>query len=308
MITTYRAYGLSIASDLKLPQLTEDPDCGTTDVVVRRDDLEEVSHILSVDTPFVAAVRDRDILLSWRSYGHFLVRDGKEILYLPPLNGDTGALAAPLIGVVLGVLLHQRGVLTLHSSAINFFGNGVAFIAHKGTGKSTTCASMYNRGYPLITDDVLAIQFQAGGEPMVEPAYPTLKLHPDSVESIGKDPRRLNKIAKEIDKRYLIASSQFDTTSLPLRTVYLLENGDEYEVSEINSKEAFLHLLEHSFVVRTLGRIAAGKQHFLDCERVVKNVKIKRLVRPRDLSKLDEYLDFIESDLEAEFAAAQAIS
>ncbi|NBC85561.1 MAG: hypothetical protein GVY25_05150, partial [Bacteroidetes bacterium] len=45
-----------------------------------------------------------------------------------------GTLRAPLLGVVLGTLLHQRGLHTLHASAVVVDGGAVAFVGEKGAG------------------------------------------------------------------------------------------------------------------------------------------------------------------------------
>lgn len=302
----YRAYGLNIASDLELPQLAEIPADIVPDVTIRRD----VANVIPIEgiaeNRFVAGVRDGDYILLWRSFGYFLVRGGKEILYIPPPDRDENVVIAPLLGVVLGTLLHQRQVFTLHASAINYNGSAVAFVAHKGTGKSTTCANMYNRRYSLVTDDVLAVRFDEDGGFHVEPAFPTMKLNPDAVELIGEEPQELDRIAQSYEKRYFSAAEQFTQNSLPLGTIYVLENGDDFAVQELDQKDAFMQMLEHSYVARFFGRLAAGKEHFRDCERIAKNVRIKRLVRPRDLSRMQEYLDFIEADLEADHAATGA--
>lgn len=294
----YRAYGLNIASDLELPQLAEIPPGIVPDVTVKRD----VAGVIPIEAlggnRFVAGVHGEDYILLWKKFGSFLVREGAEILYTPP-HDDEDAVIAPLLGVVLGTLLHQRHVFTLHASAINYHGSAVAFVAHKGTGKSTTCANMYNRGYSLVTDDVLAVRLDDAGAFNVEPAFPTMKLNPDAIELIGEEPQELDRIVQAYEKRYFSASDRFTQNSLPLSTIYVLENGNDFSVQELEQKDAFIQMLEHSYVVRFFGRLAAGKEHFQDCERIVKNVRIKRLVRPRDLSRMEEYLDFIEADLAA---------
>jgi|SRR5690625_148457 len=303
---TYKGYGLYIESDLYLPQLEEVSHNRAPDVVIRRDEAGEIPGELIGENRFVSGLRGDDIFLLWRKFGHFLIRGGREIVYSPPAEDESSAGAA-LLGVVFGTLLHQRHVFTLHAGAIDYNGRAVAFVAHKGTGKSTTCVNMYGRGYPLITDDVLAIRLEEEGGLQVDPAFPTMKLNPDAVESIGKDPSQYDIVSRAFDKRYFTASDQFTSSSLPLGTIYVLENGDDFEVHELDQKDAFMQMLEHSYVVRFFGRLAAGKEHFLDCERIVKSVRVKRLVRPRDLSRMEDYLDFIEADLEADRIAPSVV-
>ena len=51
----------------------------------------------------------------------------------------------------------QRKVLPLHGSAIAINGKAYAIIGDSGAGKSTLALAFLNRGYRLLTDDVIAV-------------------------------------------------------------------------------------------------------------------------------------------------------
>ena len=55
----------------------------------------------------------------------------------PALSPDVleGDVRAYLLGTAIGALLHQRGLLPLHASAVEVNGRAVAFIAPAGHGK-----------------------------------------------------------------------------------------------------------------------------------------------------------------------------
>ena len=62
----------------------------------------------------------------------------------------------------MGILLHQRGRMVLHASAVNINDGAVAFMGHNGAGKSTTTFSFMASGYPLVADDILSLEFREG--------------------------------------------------------------------------------------------------------------------------------------------------
>jgi hypothetical protein len=112
--------------------------------------------------------------------GTFLVRDGREILVDPDPDAGDALLQLALLGPVLAALLQQRGDLVLHASAVEIDGAAVGFLGGRGAGKSTMAAALLRRGYPLLTDDILAVSLE-DGSPRVLPGFPQLKLWPDAV-------------------------------------------------------------------------------------------------------------------------------
>ncbi len=63
-----------------------------------------------------------------------------------------------LLGPVLGFLLRLRGITCLHASAVAVDGQALAFMGPPGAGKSTTAAAFARRGYPVLTDDITALE------------------------------------------------------------------------------------------------------------------------------------------------------
>ena len=94
-----------------------------------------------------------------------------------------------LLGPALALLLHQRGFLVLHASAVSLDGGVVAFLGHSGHGKSTTAATLHARGAAIVADDVVAVDLGAPGGPAALPGFPLLKLWPDAVTALGENPR-----------------------------------------------------------------------------------------------------------------------
>jgi hypothetical protein len=62
-------------------------------------------------------------------------------------------------GAVASFIASMKGRLVLHASAIDLGGLAVAFAGERGQGKTTLATLFCAAGYPLVTDDVLPIEF-----------------------------------------------------------------------------------------------------------------------------------------------------
>jgi hypothetical protein len=175
----YSAYGLAIHSTLPLPELTATAETGP-DVVIRSGKvvLDSAEADPSASHFHIAV---GEALFHWDGVGSFLVRHGREIVVDPCAEVEERLLRRPLLGVVLGALLCQRGKLVLHGSTVSANGSAIVFLGSKGAGKSTMAAAFYAQGYRLVTDDVAALDVDGQADPMVLPAFPQLNLWPDAV-------------------------------------------------------------------------------------------------------------------------------
>ena len=83
----------------------------------------------------------------------------------PLAQADDAAVRLYLFGSVMGALLHLRGVLPLHGSAVSLPDHrGAAIFTGQSTaGKSTLAAALARRGYALMADDIAAIRVAADG-------------------------------------------------------------------------------------------------------------------------------------------------
>src|SRR5688500_8685218 len=146
LVPNYAAYGLKIDSTLHLPELPAVD--GGPDVIVRFSK-EEYPLPDAGDEGLIHAT-GVEALLYFGTVGHFSVREGREIVISPVPNAHDRSLRLVVLGAGLGTILYQRGLLTLHASAVATAGGAIAFMAERGMGKSTTAAAMYSRGYWLV--------------------------------------------------------------------------------------------------------------------------------------------------------------
>jgi hypothetical protein len=290
----YTAYGLNICSEFSLPELL--PGEMRADIVVRWGTVAQSPSAVA-RTDGQTRPPSNESYLFWEGIAAFLVRDGREIVVEPAPDIDARVLRLFLLGSALGVLLHQRGLLVLHASAVAVDGGAVAFIGWKGWGESTTAAILHARGHELIADDVVAIDVTSSAAPIVYPGFPQLKLWPEAVASLGDTPDRLPRLHPQNEKRARRVADGFAQVPLPLRYIYILDAGPTLEVSSVPAQEAFVQLVRHSYALRFIGPNGATAAHFRQCARLAGQVPIACLKRPVALDALPQLADLIEEHL-----------
>lgn len=292
----YSAYGLVLASDLPIPEFR--PGAGEPDVHIRI--LDHRPECQSADSPIICTeAGPASATLAWGTVGTLLIEDGRSISVFPGTEGDEQSLKLFVAGAGIGVLLHQRGMLVMHGSAVSVNGNAVAFLGAKGWGKSTTAIALHKRGHPLITDELLVINPSNDGTPTVRPGSPYLKLWSDALAGIGGKRDLFQPIVPGADKYYFGASA-WTTLETPLKRFYVLDGGNELKTATIGSPDAFFSVLPHLYVSRfgTPFLQSSGAQSTIpQLFALLNEVEVVRLVRRHNLDELQEIAELIESEL-----------
>ena len=142
----YAAYGLGIHSELLLPELMASEAEADVDVVVRLGTLAP-SVLVADPSPYCLYETDEGAYIFWKEVGTLLIRGGSEIVVERAPNVEESRLRLLLLGAAMGVLLHQRGLLVLHASAVEVCDGAAIFLGGRGWGKSTVAAALHARGH-----------------------------------------------------------------------------------------------------------------------------------------------------------------
>jgi hypothetical protein len=235
--------------------------------------------------------------LSWQTVGELLVQDGNQIVITPATGADEEALRLFVVGAGFGVLLHQRGLLVLHGSAVAIDGSVVGFLGAKGWGKSTTAMALHRRGHTVISDELLVIRFHGEDRALVMPGSSPIKLWPDALLSVGGDPDKAVPVRPGL-KKYFVPESSMVDTELPLRSLCLLHVGDTLSMKAISAREAFFGIVPHVYVSRFgTGFLQAtgAARTFMQLNSLLKRVAVMCLQRRRDLNQLPEIAELVET-------------
>ncbi|MFD2502183.1 hypothetical protein ACFSTI_29590 [Rhizorhabdus histidinilytica] len=182
--TEYFAFGLSIRSDIPLPELSPSELTGRdADLSIR---LEPCGRPLPPEASGVVIDLDPDggHYLAWPGVAAFRFHGPARIDVEPYPGISAELLAFPLLGPVFGLMLHMRGALVLHASGVAIGGRSAVFVGDKMAGKSTTAGAFVEAGHRLLTDDLLAIDLVDPLVPRILPAFAQLKLSEESSAAI----------------------------------------------------------------------------------------------------------------------------
>ena len=291
---TYKAYGLTIASCLDCPQFPVA--YGEPDVIIRYDHIDDHIPDIKAQTVCFQAAADQ-VLLHVPGIAKYLIQKGNAItIDRAPHTPDT-SIQLFLWGSAFGALLHQRGLLVLHGSAVVMDGQAVLFLGKSGSGKSTLAAAFHQRGYAIATDDVSAIEVTAD-QPQLIPSFPQLKLWADVCTQLDQNPESLARVRPELEKYTLPLSDGFWPDPLPLKCLYVLKllNIEAVRLEVLTSPDTFMALGQHTYRVRQMQGMGLSGTHLRHCTTVAQQVPLRRITRPAGSFILDELVALIEAD------------
>jgi hypothetical protein len=291
---SYTAYGLKIQSELVLPELLAS-DNSAADVIIRFGKLND-SPLDTDSSAHCFQSTAEGMYLFWEGIGTSLIREGKEIIIDSVSNAEEGRLRLLTLGAAIAVILHQRGFLVLHASAVVLAGSAVAFLGYKGAGKSTMAATLHARGHGLLADDVVALDLRNAECPLVLPAFPQLKLWPDAVASLGASPETLPRLVAHLEKRDSRLAHGFISETFPLRCIFLLRKGKTLEIQPLPPQEVIAGLIRNVYVTRFGEELLKNDRttHFLQLTQLAKRIPVSCLMRPPELSLLPAIAELVE--------------
>ena len=206
-----------------------------------------------------------------------------------------------LLGPVMGFVLRLRGTVSLHASATAVGHHAIALAGLPGAGKSTTAAAFACNGFPVLSDDVVALA-DKGAQFLVQPGYPRVNLWPDSVRRLFGSEDALPRITPTWDKRYMQLGQgghHFASRPLPLGAIYILESRDEALkspiVEQVSGEEAFMALVANTYVNYLLDR-DMRRTEFEVLSRVVAETRICRVRPQADPSSIFDLCEAIATD------------
>lgn len=289
----YKAYGLSIHSDLPLPELELSDKGGDISIIFQ--DIELSSHLLNEYdyNHFNVINTSKGLYIIYEDRTICRISSGEEIVIDPDNGLEESFLRVLILGPALTFLLHQRGNLVLHGSAINVNGGAVAFLGDNGVGKSTILYTLLKRSYSPITDDVLSVSLN-GKCPLVSPSFSKVKLWPDILDFMNEDLNIHPKTYADSEK-YSYTAKNFSEKRLPLKKIYLLEKDEKCYLDEINKDESLIKLIESSYCYRIFNS-SEITDNMRACTKIVEDVEIKVLKVRHSLENLEELVRIIEND------------
>lgn len=153
---------------------------------------------------------------------------------------------------VMPMALSRQGKLVLHASAVEVEGRALVFVGVSGRGKSTLATAFARRGYPLIVDDGLVVEF-VEGKPMAMPGDRSVRLWRDSEQLLAAHSADSGQPLGYSEKRRIGASDElrFCSQPRPIQAIFLL--GDDaratLDIRQLPPAQALIELIHYSFLL-----------------------------------------------------------
>lgn len=222
--------------------------------------------------PYAQASLD-DALLELPSVGRFRVRDGRQV-EIEIAAGCTRERAASFARISpFGALIHQRGELPLHASAVMRPEDGkVLLIAGtSGTGKSTTAAAFARRGWRVLNDDISRVTASANGI-LAWPGFHRLKLWDQSCGLLNIDRTDLP-LTGEFKQKYFWCPERAEGPGVLGAVVELCGSCEgDGGLQQIRGAAAVRMLFQQTFRRRLIQPLGRKHSHFNLVANVAKDV------------------------------------
>jgi hypothetical protein len=207
-----------------------------------------------------------------------------------------------LLDQVMPLVLSHQGWCVLHAAAVETPEGAAAFLGSAGRGKSTMTASLAAAGLAAITDDTLMLTAPVNGPVTAHPAYPSLRMWPESAEAVFGRAFTSDGRVSDLNDKVRIGPSgglHFCGSAMPLRTLYVLTPDTEIDcprIEAISPRDRVMEVVRHSFVL-DWKRTDGLRSGFAALGRVADRVAVRRLRFRHDYGELATLRKMVLEDL-----------
>ena len=293
----YWAYGLKVSSQIPFPELFPIEDDGLMDIDIV---LGDIPLIKKTETGYHSA--DYDITpdayrITIKDVASYHVSEGKSIIISAVAMADQDSIRLFCLSNAFAAALQQRKTIPLHCSAILDKGELVLVFGASGAGKSTTMASLLQKGYQPFSDDVCVPEFQpTADEIRLFSSYPMMKFWKETLDLTGYSLKADRKIRPDMEKYGMYYHEDFLTASFKPKLVVVLEKDDKIEapiIEPIGGIKLFQLLEANAYRGEYLGFSDLKKEHFMLFTQLANQARCFVLKRPASGNFVQEVADKI---------------
>ncbi len=230
------------------------------------------------------------VRLAFDDSGTFdVVEHGRRIVWYPRDGCVPDVARADLVGRVLPLTLHDRGLTSLHGSAVVLGTRAIAFLAPKNHGKSTLALALVEQQHArLLSDDTLIVSPETG---VAEPGVHSVRLWDHTARRFshlrgGRLVLSEKRVFEELSPEWLAEQA------VPLGTIYTLvpATTDSVEAARRDARDgpsATLAMIQY----QKLGALLAGPDAarvFEHAAALASRVPVYALHVVRDLERLGD--------------------
>lgn len=290
----YHACGLRVVSDIALPSLLE---------TMGEDDRAEIQIAFGsvperLEEPLLRSGPNWELaptrfLLRVPPVGRFLIEEGTRIYYQPAQGKSPEDLTAFLTGSVMGLLLHLRGALVIHGSAVEVGGRAAIFCGISGAGKSSLAAALGRRGYPMVSDDLSTLAWDKHRDLRLWPDGRKHKLWAKAITALNLSDRQGDGVRQQIHK-FHVEPVAVTTGPLPVGWIYELgedRRDPQVRIERASLPDAAVLMRRNAFRAKIMWELDQKDGYFLAAAQIARTSGFFHIKRPLDFTRMDEVLD-----------------
>lgn len=282
----YTAYGLTIESEILLPELTRvaDNDDRQADVTITYGIVpKSLPDALKGNRYF--QVSRNEFYFYVPEIAHYYVGFGKTIIVEPDENAAAHRIRLFILGSCMGMLFIHRNILAIHGGAVEIDNQGVIIAGETGAGKSTLVSAFVKEGYKYLSDDVsVIVNDDLNFGVKVLPAYPQYKLCKDAMNYLGYNVELFEQIANDKEKYAVPLNKSFQSNPIPLEFIFEImidDSGeDQIRAYELFGSEKVMALINNVYRKEFYDLIGLTPVCFKHCISIIKNIRMFRIIRP----------------------------
>lgn len=294
----YFGFGLNIASEIEMPELLPS-NFSTHDLVIKMGEVPQSVSGEQVFSKRFFSLGEHEYILNVKDICRYYAKDGNTITVQPEPQSeeDWKSIRVFLLGSVMAVILHQRGLLPMHASAIVKDGGLVLFMGNSGAGKSTLLANLLKNGFKVFTDDICILKQSEKGEITGAGSYPIIKLWGDAIKQLDEERFDTSyKLRPHLPKFGQFFHDEFEKGRLPVSKLFVLEPSnlvDKLTCTQLKGIEAFKALEKQAYRHRLLTGKTMRPMHFKMISTLLQNAPIYQITRPAQSQTIEEVYNTI---------------
>jgi len=297
----YKAFGFRVTSELHLPELphVDFVEGEAIDIEIRIDETATFKYELE-DIPYKHVVQGSSVMFYIPNTAYYCVRNGSTIIVAPVKDADVDLMRLYILGTCMGAVLMQRKIFPLHGSAVAIHGKAYAIIGESGAGKSTLASALIREGFPLLSDDLIAVSLSK--EPhqgaVVTPSFPQQKLWQASLDQFGMDNSNYRSIYGRETKFSVPVADNYCADPVPLAGVFELVKVEQDKatapsIQRIGKLDRLQTLYCHTFRQFLIPRMGLMEWHFNTSAVIAKHAEMYQICRPESLYTTPELVAYI---------------
>jgi hypothetical protein len=214
----------------------------------------------------------------------------------PHVTADEQTIRLFLQGSAMGALLHLRGILPLHGSAVRLpDGGALIFCGISTAGKSTLAAAMSLKGWPTMADDIAAVHFDSSGHPWLHPGLSRAKLWKDAFVKLSL--KRGEPVRPGIEK-FFHAGSDWREPELVRRIYEIVPENQSGPARRVKVEGlAALHAVQRNvFRPAMTGMLGPRRESVTQIAHLLQHVSFGTIERPLQGNTLDAMVQIVTED------------